>query len=42
MPPEDIQAWVEQGVLPRKAAWTLPVAKARSDNDDVVDVVRRP
>jgi EAL domain-containing protein (putative c-di-GMP-specific phosphodiesterase class I) len=41
LPPEDIQAWMEQVVLPRKAPWMPAAPKARTGTDDVVDVGRR-
>jgi EAL domain-containing protein (putative c-di-GMP-specific phosphodiesterase class I) len=41
LPPEDIQVWMEQVVLPRKAPWMPSATKARSSADDVVDVGRR-
>jgi EAL domain-containing protein (putative c-di-GMP-specific phosphodiesterase class I) len=40
LPPEDIQNWMEQVVLPRKAPWTSASAKARTADDDVIDVGR--
>jgi sensor c-di-GMP phosphodiesterase-like protein len=41
LPPEDIQTWLEQVVLPRKAPWMPSASKARTGADDVVDVGRR-
>ena len=41
LPPEDIQVWMEQVVLPRKAPWIPATSKARTGTDDVVDVGRR-
>ena len=42
MPPEDIQVWMEQVVLPRKAPWMPPASKAQDNGtDDVFGVDRR-
>jgi predicted signal transduction protein with EAL and GGDEF domain/DNA-binding response OmpR family regulator len=41
MPPEEIQRWLEQVVLPRKAPWIASVSQAFGGAEDVVDVGRR-
>ncbi|HEX4511870.1 MAG TPA: EAL domain-containing protein [Burkholderiaceae bacterium] len=41
MPPEEIQRWLEQVVLPRKAPWIASVSGAPSGTDDLQDVGRR-
>jgi len=41
MPPEDVQSWMENVALPRKAAAASSVAKVRANAGEVVDVGRR-
>ena len=42
MPPDEIQRWLEQVVLPRKAPWIASVSQVLAGVEDVADVSRRP
>jgi EAL domain-containing protein (putative c-di-GMP-specific phosphodiesterase class I) len=42
MPPDEVQRWLEQVVLPRKAPWIASVSQVLAGVEDVADVSRRP
>jgi predicted signal transduction protein with EAL and GGDEF domain/CheY-like chemotaxis protein len=42
MPPDEVQRWLEQVVLPRKAPWIASVSQVLAGVEDVADLGRRP
>jgi EAL domain-containing protein (putative c-di-GMP-specific phosphodiesterase class I) len=42
MPPDEVQRWLEQVVLPRKAPWIASVSQVLAGVEDVADLSRRP